>query len=603
MHAVRIPSQDEILTVFRKAGFTTFTPLQDKLIPLLLRGKDVAVESLAGSGRTVGFMLPLVLGLRGAGLAPRAIILASGAAEVAKMSRAYTRFSRIVRDVPAFVPLGEIEDARREQRRLEKGATIVAGTVDRVIDHIRRGGLGFKDLQTLIIQEPDIEARPDFVKDVQFIFAKISERPQVILFTRSPLNEENELYKLLHHPLTLDAAAPAPLPAAGASAHFYAETDGMVRTELLARIILGCRVGSAIVQYGPRVDPRRIAEALQPRGLRALLLQPGTGAGASGPRASAERRKALVAFSRGEGDVLLAPHAAGALLPAEREELSPSHVIFFDLPAGGIRAAVGIGRGTTIVALADPGQEKELSRLQEAVGVAITRRDIPSNEDVLTGAIDRVLKRMQDEDKAERGRLRSRIRRQVPLLQRPLFMASLLKSLLPAGASAAAAAPQRPAETGRASRAAAPVPEAVKPARGRFGRNAASGPGPARSPGVRPSESQPSSRTETRGAKSAGYVGAKSAEYVGAPGDFTQLFVSIGRNRRVFARDLIALFSEKLALAPGDIGDVRVFEKYSFVDIAPTRAGEAIEKLSGSQLKGRTIAVNYAKKKEEKEDT
>jgi ATP-dependent RNA helicase DeaD len=589
MHAARTPSQEEVLTIFHKAGFTSLTPFQDKVIPLLLRGKDVAMESVAGSGKTVSFMLPLILGLRGAGLAPRAVILASSAAEVAKMSRAYTRFSRIVRDAPAFVPLGEIEDARREQRRLEKGATIVAGTVDRVIDHIRRGGLGFKELQILIVQEPESEARADFIKDVQFIFAKITERPQTILFSRSPLNEENDLFKLLHHPVIVDAAAPVPASVEEASGHFYAVTDGMVRSELLARIILGYGVSSAIVHYGPRVDPRRIAEALQPRGLRALVLQSGPGGGAVGPRTAAERRRVLVAFAQGEGDVLLAPHGAGALSQAEREELSPSHVIFFDLPVGGVRAAVGMGRGTTIVALADPGQEKELSRLQEAVGVAITRRDIPSNDEVLTGAIDRVLKRMQEEDVGELGRLRSLIRRQVPLLRRPLFMASLLKSLLPPGASAAPGISPRPAESGRTARAAAPVPQEVKPARGRFGRNAASGPGTARSP----------KSTD----KSTEYRGDKSAEYRSGGGSFTQLFVSIGRNRRVFSRDLIALFSEKLSLAPGDIGDVRVFEKYSFVDIAPARAGEAIEKLSGTQLKGRTIAVNYAKKKEEKEET
>jgi hypothetical protein len=84
-------------------------------------------------------------------------------------------------------------------------------------------------------------------------------------------------------------------------------------------------------------------------------------------------------------------------------------------------------------------------------------------------------------------------------------------------------------------------------------------------------------------------------------GEYTQLFVSIGRNRRVFARDLQQLFAEKVALASGDIGGVRVFEKYSFVDIVPGKAGEAIAKLSGTELKGRTITVNYAKKKEEKE--
>ncbi len=83
------------------------------------------------------------------------------------------------------LPSGEIEDARREQRRLEKESTVVAGTVERVIDHIRRGGLSFNQLQTVIVSEPEGEQRADFVKDVQFIVAKWTDRPRMILLTRS----------------------------------------------------------------------------------------------------------------------------------------------------------------------------------------------------------------------------------------------------------------------------------------------------------------------------------------------------------------------------------------------------------------------------------
>jgi len=48
---------------------------------------------------------------------------------------------------------------------------------------------------------------------------------------------------------------------------------------------------------------------------------------------------------------------------------------------------------------------------------------------------------------------------------------------------------------------------------------------------------------------------------------------------------------------------VRVFDKYSFVDISRSRAEEAISRLTGLEVKGRPITVNYAKKKEEKEAT
>jgi len=206
VHPVRIPSQDDVLQVFRKAGFSTLSPFQERLIPYILKGKDVAAQVAPGSGKTVGFILPLILGLRGAGLAPRAVILASSSDEVANVARTFARIARFVRDAPAFVPLGEIEDARREQRRLEKGATIVVGTVERVIDHIRRGSLGFDELLTIIVEEPEGDARADFIKDVQFIFAKIADRRQTILFSRSALSEENELLRMLRHPVVLDAA-------------------------------------------------------------------------------------------------------------------------------------------------------------------------------------------------------------------------------------------------------------------------------------------------------------------------------------------------------------------------------------------------------------
>ena len=351
---------------------------------------------------------------------------------------------------------------------------------------------GFKELQTLIVQEPEGETRADFVKDVQFIFAKITERPQVILFAHSPLNEENELFKLLHHPAVLDAGAPAPA-AAEAS------------TTLLCR----CRGHGAYGASG--ADHPGLPRLLRHRALRAAGRPAEDRGGAAAarasraapaarqrrrcgrPRSAAERRRALVSFAQGEGDVLLAPLAAGALAAAEREELSPSHVIFFDLPAGGVRPAVGIGRGSTIVALADPGQEKELSKLQEAVGVAISRREIPSDEEVLTGAIDRVLKRMQDEDKGELA---------AAALPHPQAGASPPAPAVH-GIPAEVAAPRRrfrgggshfpPSETGRAARTAAPAPaRPPRPPNPRAAGSAGtrpSGPAPARGP--RSAEGQP----------------------------------------------------------------------------------------------------------------
>ncbi|MGA2614386.1 MAG: DEAD/DEAH box helicase [Spirochaetia bacterium] len=581
MHSDANQSQAEILQVLKKAGFPPPSAILEKLAPLILKGRDVVAEPALGQDALPGFILPLILGLRGAGLAPHALLLMPSAQEVGRVSQAVSRFTRVVRDAPAFVPLGEIEDARREQRRLEKGATIVAGTTERVIDHIRRGSLGIGELAAVVVQEPEGEARADFVKDVQFIFARLSGRHQTVLFSALPPGQESELAALLHHPVVVTAApsaGPAPSPE---REDLVFEVPAGDKIQALARVLLGRRIQSALVLCSPRMDPQGIARALRQRMLQAVAWPPGPAAvqGQRGrmPRAGGERASVLAALAGRKADVVV-----GSSLP---EGFAPSHVVYLDVPAGGSKSVRWTSK---VIALLNRGQEREISRLQEATGVTLKKQDLPTDNEVVTGSIDRILRSLKDDkERVELARLRSLIRRQVPLLQRPLFMAYLLKSFLPPGSAAlgvrtaqdaagraftgAREAPGREAAPAQGRLAAASRrtaeggAEAGRPARGRFGRSVEV---------PRPAESAQ---------------------------EFTQLFVSIGRNRRVYARELAELFTDKLQLGAHELGSVRVFDKYSFVDIKAARADEAISRLSGSEVKGRTITVNYAKKKEEKE--
>jgi hypothetical protein len=84
-----------------------------------------------------------------------------------------------------------------------------------------------------------------------------------------------------------------------------------------------------------------------------------------------------------------------------------------------------------------------------------------------------------------------------------------------------------------------------------------------------------------------------------APSNTTKLFVGIGKNRQVFAKDIIKLFMDRLAIQRSQIGDVKVLESYSFVDISLDHAQEAISKLSGVNFRGRRLTVNLARKRGE----
>jgi hypothetical protein len=74
-----------------------------------------------------------------------------------------------------------------------------------------------------------------------------------------------------------------------------------------------------------------------------------------------------------------------------------------------------------------------------------------------------------------------------------------------------------------------------------------------------------------------------------------RLFISIGRNRRVFPREILGLINTKTAIPREDIGAIRILDNYSFVQVRSTVADTIIEALNGQPFRGRVLSVNYAR--------
>jgi hypothetical protein len=80
-----------------------------------------------------------------------------------------------------------------------------------------------------------------------------------------------------------------------------------------------------------------------------------------------------------------------------------------------------------------------------------------------------------------------------------------------------------------------------------------------------------------------------------------RLFFSAGRSRRVFPREILGLINSKTAIPKENIGAIRIFDNYSFVQVRDSVAERIIEALNGQNFRGRPLAVNYAKsRKDEK---
>jgi hypothetical protein len=80
------------------------------------------------------------------------------------------------------------------------------------------------------------------------------------------------------------------------------------------------------------------------------------------------------------------------------------------------------------------------------------------------------------------------------------------------------------------------------------------------------------------------------------------LFISAGRNRRVFPRELLGLIKTKTAIPREDIGAIRILDNYSFIQVRDTVADQIIEALDGQLFRGKPLAVNYARTRKDLED-
>ena len=182
--------------------------------------------------------------------------------------------------------------------------------------------------------------------------------------------------------------------------------------------------------------------------------------------------------------------------------------------------------------------------------------------------------------------IRRQIRTALPMSVRRYLPAYLLQEAVGAGVPRAADAPgaaggrDRPATADRTpQRPSARAGRPDRPAKGDSAPAAAAAPAPARDAGARDS-----------GARDSGAAPE-------ADGDMARLFVSVGRSRRISRQMLTDLFVAKLELPHDHVGEVKILDNFSFIEVPSEIAQSAIDKISGETLNGRRVNVDYARSK------
>lgn len=490
----------EVWGLFRDAGYLKPTRLQSRVVPLILRGKDVALEAEPDSGKTAAFILPLLAKLKKGKAGIKAVVLTSTSEETRKVEREFRRFADS--GVKAAVAaLGTESADRKEHRLLTREVDIVVGTPSRVIDHIRRGNLSLAGVQIAVVDRTTTPEKPGFEEDVLFIFSKLPQRRQTILITSSTEPGAGQLADLLRRPVVLPVSV---WRAEGSPRReYYATVSAGQRIDALLSLVLAEQADSLLVQCPDTACVREALRRVHALRLSALALEEDMNRD--------QQDKACQTFGVGKVPILVATFQA-----ASRRNLpGVTHVINLGAPPNAESYAPRSFTLTQITTLLGDEAHKE-KILPNA-----EKRTLPSEAEVLRGTIQHILRRIrEEEDPHTLDHYRSVVRRSVPLTLRSAFTAYLFKESF---------VPERP----------------------------------------------------------------KAAE-------FSKLFVNIGRNRRLFPRDLIDLVMSRLQASRSQIRGIKILDNYSFIEIDSALAERAIRELSGTQLKGRAVSVNYARKREEK---
>ena len=178
---------EEIVTALKALRYFKPTQVQQEVIPLTLKGKDIIVESQTGSGKTVSFGVPLCESVNWEENRPQALILVPTRELALQVKEDITNIGRLKR-IKATAVFGKTSfDTQKSE--LRQKSHIVVGTPGRVLDHLKKGTMKFDKIRYLVLDEADEMLNMGFIEQVEAIIDFLPKQRQTLLFSATMPNE------------------------------------------------------------------------------------------------------------------------------------------------------------------------------------------------------------------------------------------------------------------------------------------------------------------------------------------------------------------------------------------------------------------------------
>ena len=378
---------DGVLKAVADAGYDEPTPIQSQAIPVVLMGRDVLGCAQTGTGKTAGFVLPMIDILaegRARARMPRSLIVEPTRELADQVGKNFETYGANHKLTKALLIGGE--SFTDQERLLNRGVDVLIATPGRLLDLFERGKILLSDVKILVIDEADRMLDMGFIPDVEKIVSLLPKIRQTLFFSATMPPEIRRLADaFLMNPKEISVSPPATMAETVDDFLVVVPSEDRQKREALRKLLVSEDVNNALIFCNRKRDVDILYKSLAQHGFNAAALH--------GDMAQSSRTETLQRFRDGEITYLVASDVAARGLDVR--ELS--HVFNFDVPYNAedyVHRIGRTGRNGRAFTIAFPEDGKFIGAIIKLIG-----RDIPPME---IEGIER--QELSDDDRPRRGR-------------------------------------------------------------------------------------------------------------------------------------------------------------------------------------------------------
>ncbi|MBE0366218.1 ATP-dependent RNA helicase DeaD [Pseudoalteromonas ulvae UL12] len=532
-----------VLQAITDMGYTSPTPIQAKAIPSLLAGKDVLGEAQTGTGKTAAFGLPLLSRLDADLKQPQMLVVCPTRELAIQVAEALTDFSKHIRGLFVATVYGG-QSYTPQLRDLARGPQIVVGTPGRMMDHIKKGRLKLDNLKACVLDEADEMLNMGFLEDIEWILKQIPEQTQMAFFSATmPAPIKKITNQFLTDPVHVKIEiVKSDKPKITQKSWLVSRIGKTTGLERIAEVV---DYDAMIVFVRTRNDTLVLAEHLVSKGFKASAL--------NGDMQQQDRERIVDQLKTGRINILIATDVVARGLDVPRI----THVINYDLPHDSESYVHRIGRtgragreGEAIL-FASHREVRSLHRLERITDGKIETFNMPTAEELGQSRIERtqaaLTKSVAENDLEKFQAIVSKMAEESSLTPLELASALLFESQI-----------------------ALPFHPKADPAEREFNRN------------------DRSRDRDNRGERGERRERAPRPRRDNA--DFDTYRFDVGRTHGVRPGDIVGAVANEIKIDSNDIGQIRLFDGHTHVDLPKNMPKPAFDKLQQVLIRKRKIS-------------